>query len=341
MSLPKRNSFKQIGADWSLSVPDYIASAEWWGDELAVLGGEGDLYLIAADGKVRATVSAHSTGGLAVACSAVAERIATGGQEKKVRLWTLDGSVAGSVQADGHSVDLLSWSSSLPLLAIGSGKRVLLASPEGKIAQTLESHRTSITGVQWSRDGKRLATAAFDGIRLWDATTGRLINEYDAEAPFISAAWNPMGDVVVGGTQEAALLIWICSQNMQFQAGPFDSKVKELGWDSSGRYLATAAGLDITLWDFVTRDMQGNRPVYLCGHQDLVTKVAWQPAGARLASGGRDGAAYLWKPTENTLPLSYYHLGEEVSVLRWKEGTDRLVVGTIAGTIACLTARDN
>src|SRR5262249_54959213 len=65
----------------------------------------------------------------------------------------------GKPFAVGHFTGTLNPASTLRVWDWQSGKQVSAG----------EGHTQAITGVVWSRDGKRLATSSFDGtVRLWD-----------------------------------------------------------------------------------------------------------------------------------------------------------------------------
>lgn len=97
------------------------------------------------------------------------------------------------------------------------GKRVLSAAVEtaklwdvasGKLLQVFPDHHHEVAGVAFSKDGRRLVTASKssigrgkDVIRIWDAETGRILNEIQGRAevpqpPLVSPGthpWLPLG----------------------------------------------------------------------------------------------------------------------------------------------------
>jgi WD40 repeat protein len=190
----------------------------------------------------------------------------------------------------------------------------------------------------WDAQGNRLATACFDGIRLWDAATGERLQFHETGVPILAMEWCPRREIIVGGTQESTMLIWNIGREDAFQAGPFEVKMRELSFHYSGDYLVTGGGSDVTLWNFSNPDMQGERPVFLEAHQQLISVLSWQTAGPLFASGGRDGAVYIWKPLQVKQPLVYTHLETPVTALAWQARDSGVIAATEGGLLVSIPA---
>ena len=69
-----------------------------------------------------------------------------------------------------------------------------------------------------------------------------------------------------------------------------------------------------------------------CGHEGRVRSLAIDPSGVWLASGGDDGTVRLW---ELLTGRQIWHVkltdGEAVNVVRWRPGTDALILSVAAG----------
>ena len=69
-------------------------------------------------------------------------------------------------------------------------------------------------------------------------------------------------------------------------------------------------------------------------HQDLITCLAFQPAGYLLASGGHDGHLMLWREMKNKKsPWLMADLKESVSQLAWSPNGKFLAASTEAGDV--------
>ncbi|MBI1290057.1 hypothetical protein GC173_02270 [bacterium] len=336
-------TFKPTAAAWKATIEDFPTALAWSADASSILvgGGEGILWQLSArDGAIQRQTEAHPLGLLAMAASHRAGLVATGGQEKYARLWDLATLEPRAVLPAGRaaSVDLLAWSPTAPILATACGKEVVLWDAEGKLKVAFPPHEFTVGAICWSSDGKRIATVAFDALRIWDATTGELLRNFETQTSILSLVWKPNDDVLVGGTQDSTMMIWNLKAEDAFQAGPFEVKLRELAYHYTGNFLVTGGGSDLTVWDFSRGDMQGEKPQYLSGHQDLVTAITFQRVGPLCASGGRDGAVYFWRPGSVAQPLQYIHFDEEIAAVAWSPRDSHVAVGTAEGTIALIAA---
>ena len=122
----------------------------------------------------------------------------------------------------------------------------------------------------------------------------------------------------------------------------YQTKVRELSWDYTSRYLATGGGSVICIWDCQAgpKGPEGSRPQMLEGHEENLTSLAYQAHGFLLASAGADGKIYLWQPTNRKGP----QIGEfkfpsgEASVVAWSPDDKSLAAGSGAGGVAVFRA---
>ncbi|MFD9410261.1 hypothetical protein ACFWBN_25060 [Streptomyces sp. NPDC059989] len=194
-----------------------------------------------------------------VAFCAAAWQVAMIGAEGRVLIGnTADGrTVAAHVPPWVSDVFALAAAPDGSLLAAVMGGLVVLwdpATPE-RPARELDAHRTTVTAVAFSRDGRLLATGDADGtVLLWDTTAPR----------------SP-------------------GRHLSGHSGP----VYDLAFSPQGHLLA-GAGADgtVQLWDPATGEPATDLP--LTGHTGAVRGVAFSPDASLLAASGDDGTLRCW-----------------------------------------------
>jgi WD40 repeat protein len=200
----------------------------------------------------------------AVAYSPDGKHVASGGADKKVRVWDAT-----------------------------TGDEVF----------TLLGHTSTVVTVAYSADGKYLASAGWDTtIRLWDAKAGKEIRTLTGhDGQVYKVAFSPDSDRLVSGAAPNVnqVQVWdvATGQKIRSLVG-HQGMVYGVAYSPDGRRIATCS-LDQTVrvWDaqtgqelrtlkeFARVDRQGN---------NWVLSVAFSPDSKHVAAGSRDGIVRIW-----------------------------------------------
>src|SRR5262249_3564789 len=203
------------------------------------------------------TIPAHTQGVTALAISPDGFRLASGSDDKMVKVW--DAATGRELRTFSHKgqVRAVAFSSESRRLAVAYGAhgepgevRIWdLTDRKNKEIFTLNMHTKAVRAVAFSPDGRYLATASNDEtVRLWNAAEG-------TEAS------------VLRGHKTAVLALAF---------SPDSQKLASAGEDRTVR-----------LWTLP----EGKEPVTLAGHTQAVTGVMWNKDGKRLATASQDGTA--------------------------------------------------
>ena len=167
----------------------------------------------------------HSEIVLQVAFSPDRRTVATGSEDKTVRLW--------------HS-------------------------ETGQLLRVLRGHRERITSVSFSPDGKLVASGSRDSTaRIWDAVTGRQIHVLDDDfhvGEVNSIAFSPDGRTVATGSGGYNFMrgfntagIWDVATGRKLrELDGLQSTVLSIAFSPDGRIIATAADGTVRFWDAVS-----------------------------------------------------------------------------------------
>jgi WD40 repeat protein len=157
--------------------------------------------------------------------------------------------------------------------------------------------------IAYSPDGRLLAGAAENHLRLWDATSGKVVldlTDPDFDEPATNLAFSPDAKYLATASN-ARLDVWIWrladgKPVFIIDDGLDGCVVKTLAFDSAGRlalggvdWLATGGSTGaICIWDLKARTQVGD---FLLGG---TTCVAFHPSGQRLAATSLEQSICIW-----------------------------------------------
>ena len=77
--------------------------------------------------------------------------------------------------------------------------------------------------------------------------------------------------------QDGSVQLWYVASGTQSQMQGYEAKVSATEWSGNGRYLATAAGSSLVVWDFSGKGPEGSRPIELRSHSERISALACRP----------------------------------------------------------------
>ncbi|MBX3439617.1 MAG: serine/threonine protein kinase, partial [Planctomycetaceae bacterium] len=188
-----------------------------------------------------------------------------------------------------------------------------LSSLKDKCLRRIPTEGQVIFNLDWSSDGRWLATAGND-VRLWDVAAERRTLVI---AEMRRAAWSPDGRqlAVYGDSGFVKILDPVDGNELsKFAAGW--AADPSLAWSPDGRRLAAGdqAGR-VTIWD----TLGSREPVVLHDSLRKIRTIAWSPDGELMAVAGDDGGGLLeiWNAVAGTLQQSFRAHSHYIQCMAW------------------------
>ncbi|XP_044750954.1 ribosome biogenesis protein WDR12 homolog [Coccinella septempunctata] len=220
----------------------------------------------------------HSRGIECVDVSPNTEKLATGGWDTTLKIWS------ASLEKDEEE----------PALKKSKSKdNVNVRTP----INTLEGHKQAITSVQWM-DPHNIITGSMDHtVRVWDAELNGMKNEIIGHKAFLSSSWSPLANSLLTSSADQYIRLYdprstegaICRSSFISHT----RWVSSVEWSPYSEYLFLSGGYDskVMMWD--TRSPKA--PLFnLQDHMGKVFKVDWSNRNY-LLSGGDDNHVHIFK----------------------------------------------
>lgn len=353
----------ELTKHWAAQLDDYVIDLAWSpeGDSLAAASAAGPIRLFAgATGDERYELSGHESGTNCIAFTLRSPVLASGGQDGAVKFWDFgSGRHQATVSLGGTGVEKIEWrpearflegspasaeSGSGPELAAACGRKLALIAPGGSIRHSFPDASKTISAISWRplagaipppAFSSLLAVACFGAVRLWDAEGLALTKELGCATAVEALVWSPNGKWLVSGNRDPSVHLWAPAEETELQMSGFEGKVKHLGFDHTGRWLATSGGPEASIWDCAGAGPEGRAPAML-PHQSAVGALRFQNSHGLLATASSDGAVNLWSPERKQPLRATVRMPGAPTQLAWSPDDRFLAIGSETGAIYVL-----
>ncbi|NRA45597.1 MAG: WD40 repeat domain-containing protein [Oligoflexales bacterium] len=328
-----------------VSFGDYIIDFAWSpdGTRIAAATVEGFVYLVHQQDSELSfeRVGFHANGANSLSWRSDGAEFATAGQDGLVKIWDgQSGQELRTLEAGDPWVTKVAYNPRSKVLASSAGRHLRLWNEEGTQLYTSLDHDSTIADLAWNPDGSGIAAAAYNGLSIHVPGKQEKTRKYQWKGSSLALSWSPDSKYIASGEQDATVHFWHVKSGEDAQMWGFPTKVLELSWDRSGRWLATGGGSSIALWDCSGPGPSGRTPRQYDGHFNKITQLAFQPDGTYLVSSDANGFLFLWNPLVTEEVIEIFRLPSPASCLRWCRG-GRLAVGQRDGTLVTLDLKNS
>jgi len=226
--------------------------------------------------------------------------------------------------------------------AYSIGKQVHLLNAQGEKHGNPLAHPSSIGGLAFSPNSKRLAASHYDGVSLWWTNAKETVPvKLTWKGSHLGTIWHPDGKILLTSLQENALHGWRMSDGNEMRMQGYAAKIHSMDFTVKGKYLATSGADQIICWPFFGGGPWGKTPLTLGGSDArLVTQVAAHPKDELIAAGYDDGMIVM-TPMDGRMEVMIHppvsEKGNAVVGLVWSTNGDCLFAALESGYLMLFT----
>ena len=272
--------------------------------------------------QLKATLEGHTDLVWSVAFSPNGQTLASGSQDRTIRLWNLNnGNLKRTLTGHRDAVNSIAFSPDGRTLASGSwdGTIRLWNPNNGNLKRTLTGHTDGISSVAFSPDGQTLASASGDRtIRLWNPNNGNLKRTLTGHTDGISSvAFSPDGQALASGSPDQTIRLWNPNNGKHIKTlTGHTGDIPRMMFSPDGRTLASGSRDQmVRLWNPNT----GQHKRTLANQTGGANPVAFSPDGATLLIGGRGISIWDTQTAQYKKPLTG-DIGDVLSVVFSSDG---------------------
>jgi WD40 repeat protein len=312
--------------------------------KIAAFGlGDGRVRLLPADVKDVASDGGepvHKGAVLSLIADPLNDGFVSGGDDGRLLRIAPDGSATEIASQKGKWIDRLAAHRGNGTIAASAGKMALIVDKSGEMRE-FGPHQSTVAGVDFSKDGSRIAAAHYGGVTVWSIGQVTLPpRRFAWQGSHVALKWSTDGKFIATGTQENDIHVWRIAQATDMRMQGYPAKVKSLSWSGDARWLYTSSQPVFTAWPFAGKGPEGKPPLQF-GEEGagLLTVVAAHPAAEFVAGGYDSGELQLGDIKGRRSVVLKMSDGSPVSCLAWSPDGFRLAAGNDKGDMLVVDLR--
>ena len=298
-------------------------------------GRSGTIILWNIEGQTLvSSLKEHTDYVLALAFSPDGERLASGGDDRTIRIWNVAQRKAMVITNQTYSIQRLAFSPDGRTLAVASLDQYvkILDADNGELQRELRGHRGLVTCLAFSREGRSLITGSTDStVRVWDTMpqeTPRTVQQLPTGATREDPRLSPDGQHLLTVFTNGMFSLWDTLRFIESQRYPLPwSNTTAWAVAPGGKLAAFGNGTgQCNVWDVPAGHERYSAPVA----NAKIWELSFSLDGQQLAIGGRN--IHIWDVASGK-ETHRWTSDDAVIVLRFSCDGRRLAAGFHTGKV--------
>jgi len=235
-------------------------------------------------------------------------------------------------------IDFLVWSEDSRFLAASCGAWVVFIDLQEMKIFSSKDCKNNITSLSSMAEENKLLAACNGGV--WFLSfDGQTSDEFMVfHGVVLKAICSPTLRYVNAGLLESSVAIWDRQNKEPLVMRGYERKVTEMDWSPQvstykKQLFAAGGGRDISIWDFTDGPPDGQRPLFLMGHQAKVNDLRFLKKKSWLLSVADDGDLRIWQGSRNWQAGEVFKHGQPLHQIVVSETEDRILVTGAQGRV--------
>ena len=173
---------------------------------------------------------------------------------------------------------------------------------------------TTVNSVAFSPDGKLLASASANIIKLWSVNKKRGINILKGHTSSVNfVAFSPDGKLLASASDDKTIKLWRVENGSEFHTFKgHNGDVNSVAFSGNERLASASSDNTIRLWNVPGKRNNNYSFGYFAEHSKDVYSIAFSPDGQILASASSDNTIRLWNVPGKRIISSFTEHSKDV-----------------------------